>query len=1117
MKKFLFLLVAMPIQSWSMHSNTNRMPAHGNAQSVIEIDSDSEASVEEVTTHQQPLLAKVIENTITPRGARINDNIRFLNTRIAPLKGCIANNVMQPFTTWFGVINYLNQDAKNNKFTCPSCTKHFTSAGLAAGCFLKHFDQNIFACPNCGSYNDTLDFFYAHKRTCSQMTCSAPSTPLTSHTVNNGASRAKNLVDQKVAEIDCCGLSLGSWARGLNHVALAHKRAQTIFTCSKCSKFYDSAQNALACVIKHDDASIFTCPNCMVDCVLHDAFLKHVCPLIKSEIKSEPIHNTVHNDPYNESVATNSPQSSPMTDVYQYYNSPMPLTPLTAMLYNNINTPDSGYTSSSISNQSSVASDGVDAQEPVAEDNQEASLVFDTTKSVEDNVKILRNIIKKRISDNRYNCCEHHGLNWELFCEHVRKAHCPEYNKVQCPQCNKLLPSYNYGYHHIATHTHKSLFSCPIGCINKKSSKQRLADQRESADSLIAHFKSCFKKKYNLPSTTQFICPFCKKNEFSTKSSFERHVDSCTAKRQLGFEQDDVQMHDQDTPEFGSIHTPEHAFDLENESTMATNFQRMTNPVYGYLELHDSGQDFFNYYSSPDVDMPADQLNHNPFAPQTYQENNTNAVSITDRVIDAHNNNLQSATPKVTGAANNSSAKKDTAKELKIISYTHVQKRKYTRRGIISGPAKQPVVYEQHTFDAQGSWDYNLGIFNKLIAARLASKSFACCELKNLTWEEFCAHQKEKHKKLIDGTSKVVCTVCDKSNRFASFVHEHTVTHQYPSLFKCPVCAHDDKSVLFKYKENLLKHFRKCFADKYPSANNDFEVEHNSENNAAEQEQSVSVNEQYNAGFEAITNQHHYSSTQTNIQTISNPLFNYSDQAHHELDDVLADSEYNRSSQLFNAAIGEIEHNFLESNNHMTGITTPNNNMHHYAASNSLGATFVEHSPHQHELQPVAHQQNSKKRKAGQIVITQFQGKKKKLRGGAENTRIEHPVVIEDHTFDKDGDWNHNRAVLHKLLAARHAANTYSCCELKDLSWENFCIHQKDKHRKHIDGSHRAVCKDCGKSFSQEAWTHDHSATHQYPNLFECPLCKGNASTRNYDNKESLAKHFKSCLKKNLN
>lgn len=265
MKKLIILLLAVPIQSWAMQSNTNVMRSRTAANNVIEIDSDSEASVEEVTTQQPLRLAMVVENTSTPRGLRINDNLKVLNARIALLKGSISHNVMQPFTNWFGVINYVNQDAKNNQFTCPSCNKIFTSAGTAAGCFLKHFDQNIFACEKCGSYNDSLNLYYAHKSSCTGMKSSAPSTVTSIQTFDNGATRAKNLVDQKVAEIDCCGLSLDSWARGLNHVALAHKRAQTLFTCSKCNKLFDSAQNALACVVKHDDASIFTCPNCMVD------------------------------------------------------------------------------------------------------------------------------------------------------------------------------------------------------------------------------------------------------------------------------------------------------------------------------------------------------------------------------------------------------------------------------------------------------------------------------------------------------------------------------------------------------------------------------------------------------------------------------------------------------------------------------------------------------------------------------------------------------------------------------------------------------------------------------------------------------------------------------------
>jgi hypothetical protein len=1106
MKKLVIILLALPIQSWAMQSNTNVMLTRSAVNNVIEIDSDSEASLEEVTTHQPVRMSNVIENTITPRGARINDSIRLLNARIAQLKGSISHNVMQPFTTWFGAINYVNQHAKSNKFTCPSCNKIFTSVGIAAGCFLKHFNQNIFACEKCNSYNDTLDLYYSHKKTCNPIPISVPSTPLPTYSFDNGASRAKKLVDQKVAKIDCCGLSLSNWARGLNHVALAHahKRAQTLFTCSKCNKLFDSAQNALACVVKHDDASIFTCPNCMVDCVLHDAFLKHVCPLIKTEIKSEPITNLAHNDPYNETVATNSPQSSSsMPDAHQYYSSPMPLTPLTAMLYGNVNTPDSGYISSPLSNQSSVVSDGADTQEPIAEGNQDTSLVFDPTKSVEDNVKILRNIIKKRISDNRYNCCEHYGIGWEFFCEHVRKAHSVEYNKVQCPQCNKILSSYNYGYHHIATHTHKSLFSCPLACANRKSPHQRLADQRENGDNLIVHFKSCFKKKYNLQFTNQFVCPFCRKNQFSNKSNFKRHVDSCKTKTQQGNDQDFVHDYDPVTPEFGTINTPEYAFALDNESVMDANFQRVTNPVYDYLGVHESSPDFFNYYSSPDVDMPSDQFNHFPIPSQTYEDNNTNVISNTV-VIDSNNTNQQTTTHHVTDAAKNSSTKKDAGKELKIISYTYVQKRKRTRRGNISEPAKQPVVYEGHTFDAQGLWDYNLGVFNNLIAARITAKSFACCELKNLTWQEFCTHQKEKHKKLIDGANKVVCTVCDKSNRTAAFVHEHSAAHQYPGLFKCPVCAYENKLLSFDNKENLLKHFRKCFADKYPSANND-SAELHSENNTPEQEKSISINEQHNAGFEPVTDQQYYSPTQTHIQTISNPLFNYGDQTnYYELDDLLSDSEYNRSPQLFGATGMAIEHGLL--NNHA---------MHHHAVSNDIANICAEQPTHQHASQIICRPQNSKKRKAQEITITQFQGKKKKLRGGVEKLNIAHPMVIEGHTFDKEGDWNHNLAVLHKLLAARHAAHTYSCCELKGLSWNNFCAHQKEKHRKLINGSHLAACNDCGKSFKLEAWTHDHSATHQYPKLFSCPVCIQNNSETTHDHKQLLIKHFKTCFYKN--
>lgn len=744
MKKLLFLLVAIPIQSWAMQSNTNRILAQSNAQSVIEIDSDSESSVEEVITNQQH------------------------------------------------VVQYTNNNNRNPAQFYSAPVLHATIARI------QREDSPRLNMPRNA-----------------ERSLSAPQTRVST----NG----KEIIDQKLSQIDCCGLSLGNWARGLNHIMLTHKREQALFVCSKCNKLFDSASNALTCVAKHNDSSLFTCPNCMVDCVMYDAFLKHVCPVIKTPIKTEP---TPLN--YNQPIVRNyiSPNSA-STDNRLHYNSQSEaLTPLSAMLAIP-ETTDSGYVSSPITNASFDANEIVEINAMV-DGNQKKSQAFNPHKSVKKNVKILRNMIEKKLREKSYNCCSEKNLTWDSFCEHVRNVHAIEEGTIVCPLCVKELNGYTYGYDHIAWHTDPSLFSCPLSCTSAKS-QRAYNDQRKCREHLVSHFRSCFAKKYNLRDQEELRCKCCNKY-FSNTGNFNRHISMCYKKNQQA--EKDISLSESEATPSMQNYGVEDTYHDHEISPSVTHTQTIINPVFE----NEHNQDF-SHNSSPHVAIASDGARD--FDWMDYNQDTTNLCANTNQIGQAHNQNNANRIP--TTALRGKSHEKNNRDQQGNKNQSQTEQ-----------TTNQPVVLEGFVFNVEGNWDSNRVALNKLIAARLAKQSFNCCDHKNITWQAFCSHQKDHHRKKIGGTNKVVCPVCDKSYRAASITHEHSATHQHPTIFECPLCAHNEMTRNHENKESLVKHFRNCLDNKYYYAQNNKST--SSVENHYEQD-ITPVDENSSGGLESIINQ----------------------------------------------------------------------------------------------------------------------------------------------------------------------------------------------------------------------------------------------------------------------
>lgn len=127
-----------------------------------------------------------------------------------------------------------------------------------------------------------------------------------------------------------------------------------------------------------------------------------------------------------------------------------------------------------------------------------------------------------------------------------------------------------------------------------------------------------------------------------------------------------------------------------------------------------------------------------------------------------------------------------------------------------SSAHKTKITIEDYVFDASQPSSYNSLSLTGIIQKRINSKHYSCCDLKNVNWEEFCKHQREKHSEMVKGEKHIKCSHCNKSLKNHNSMYEHIAWHSYPSLFECPLCSHAEKKVNHEYKMLLNAHFKKC-------------------------------------------------------------------------------------------------------------------------------------------------------------------------------------------------------------------------------------------------------------------------------------------------------------------
>lgn len=585
------------------------------------------------------------------------------------------------------------------------------------------------------------------------------------------SSFTKKMIDQKLSQISCCGLKIGSWDCGLHHVMLAHVRGHNVFTCSACNKLYECAANTLGCIARHQDPLIFTCPSCMIDCVGHDALIKHVCPVLLPGIISVQKNNISLDQPFNSNANLSRTSTTAQRALGPHNTKNDPLPTVTGGVNQSFEYTDAAQPPSSIKPVSST-SEVIELEEPIAGCDQKQYAHFDPSLSIEKNLTRLYGIITKRLSEKRYHCCEEKDLTWKFFCKHVRRMHVIKKSKIKCPLCLKILTNFARGYEHIACHTYELLFACPLS-LHQKYHEPFKTDSRHN---LITHFKSCFDMQCLL--LQRLVCFFCGQS-FKTQSMLDEHL-KASKKQPVTTEKKDWEEGTSNCNQSEKIATN------DTPNKVCANVQALVVPS--------------------NSDLPA---NNNPLL---NLDQNLNLHQAQVGLPSHQGFNFNATTNKQSSAVHTDKVpeKPHIRCDLKIIQYIPEKKTQRLSRLVVDAKPIQPVVVENHTFDAQGQWTNNLKVLNKIIAARLAQCSFTCCTLSNLSWRAFCDHQKEQHRQTINRKEKVVCPDCEKSYHATSLTHEHSATHQYPRIFCCPLCVGKEKQVNFELKESLAKHFKKC-------------------------------------------------------------------------------------------------------------------------------------------------------------------------------------------------------------------------------------------------------------------------------------------------------------------
>lgn len=500
-------------------------------------------------------LLDVIENKKTPRGHVRSEKIDTLDERISKTKLMIQNGVKQPFSTWFGALNYIKQHAlKDEQYECYLCKLKFSQAVSAAGCFLRHYDPNLFTCDVCESVLESSISYKNH--TCIAKIlkiknkesdyCVVPS-------VNEDFLR--NYVNEKLATISCCDIPLGNWATALNHSSLSHKESRVKYRCNFCKKIHQTNEKALECYVIHKDKSIFECPSCNIVYTNRATLLGHQCKpkkVIEPAADLDELEIALTNNSTRLSIntlETEEHNQAPFDDHFSVYDehninnfwtsdaesfsviekdeassvsNPLHIT------HDNFHHTNCDYNPSDFSDgQTSLFTDqlldeknysfsvqsSLNANqlcEPSAQDYEKEpnttsgdsdkhhleksftleGYAFNTGHRAEDNRFKLGKLILGRLNAKIYSCCALARLSWSQLRSHISETHV-SLGKIMCLQCDSEFANITGACHHIALHQYPDLFRCPL-C----ASKNKLTTYNNTYN-LENHFAECLAQEHN--------------------------------------------------------------------------------------------------------------------------------------------------------------------------------------------------------------------------------------------------------------------------------------------------------------------------------------------------------------------------------------------------------------------------------------------------------------------------------------------------------------------------------------------------------------------------------------------------------------------------------------------
>lgn len=230
------------------------------------------------------------ENNKAPGWCKNTECVKEISKLVLASHKKTQNNLVQCFTSWFGIVNYIKDTKVDSRFACPICQKTQVNALRVAGCYLKHWNMHAFECKKCNIDLKSYEQFRDHRKKCVNSGLSVHSSSNTNAprvTPGDDIEREKKRIDAALQKITCCGTSLYEWAVAQNHISKNHKKGVKKYMCPYCNVQHNTNVKALECFMKNKDNTIFTCQACELDCMTREKLLEHA----KFECKSSEVSN----------------------------------------------------------------------------------------------------------------------------------------------------------------------------------------------------------------------------------------------------------------------------------------------------------------------------------------------------------------------------------------------------------------------------------------------------------------------------------------------------------------------------------------------------------------------------------------------------------------------------------------------------------------------------------------------------------------------------------------------------------------------------------------------------------------------------------------------------------